>query len=162
FFNVGKAEKIVYCSAGVELALRDRFASLATLVPLAAIDHPQVVLSDLCSRGVQTLLVEGGSTINTWFLGAGVVDELRLAVAPFFVGDEKAPRFVHGGSFPDARHRRMALQTVETLGDVVVLWYVPEATPSGEADLHWLMQAIDLSRSCPKSDRSFAVGAVLL
>jgi diaminohydroxyphosphoribosylaminopyrimidine deaminase / 5-amino-6-(5-phosphoribosylamino)uracil reductase len=34
--------------------------------------------------------------------------------------------------------------------------------PSREINLHWLKRAIALSRNCPKTDRSFAVGAVLL
>jgi pyrimidine deaminase RibD-like protein len=34
--------------------------------------------------------------------------------------------------------------------------------PSREFDLHWLKLAIELSRNCPKTDKSFAVGAVLL
>jgi len=81
-------------------------------------------LKDLFARGVRTLLIEGGTTVNTLFLSAGLVDELRLAVAPFFVGDAGAPRFVGAGRFPHDSGRRMTLTKMERLGDVVVLWYL--------------------------------------
>ena len=73
------------------------------------------------ARGVRRLLVEGGSTVHTLFLEAGLVDDLRLAIAPFFVGDEKAPRFVHAGHFPHAKDHPMSLQGLERLGDVTVM-----------------------------------------
>ena len=58
------------------------------------------ILTDLNERGVQRLLVEGGGHIHTMFLTSGLVDELRLAVAPFFIGDTSAPRFLMSGTIP--------------------------------------------------------------
>src|SRR6185436_14965651 len=64
------------------------------------------LLSDLQKRGVKKLLVEGGTNIGTAFLKARLVDELQVSIAPFFVGDSKAPRFVGEGPFyHDAMHR---------------------------------------------------------
>ncbi len=54
-------------------------------------------------------MVEGGTTIHTQFLTADLADEIHLAVAPFFVGDADAPRFVLPGSFPHGSSRRMHL-----------------------------------------------------
>ncbi len=63
--------------------------------PLAA------VLADLYqNRGVTTLLVEGGARILRDLLAANLVDELGLAIAPFFVGDESAPRFALPARYP--------------------------------------------------------------
>ena len=45
-------------------------------------------------------MVEGGGTVLTQILTAGLADELQLVVAPFFVGDACAPRFVGEGTFP--------------------------------------------------------------
>ncbi|WP_026412882.1 dihydrofolate reductase family protein [Actinomadura oligospora] len=39
-------------------------------------------------------MVEGGGTVHTRFLTAGLADELHLVGAPFFVGSPYAPRFV--------------------------------------------------------------------
>ena len=55
---------------------------------------------DLYARGVGRLMVEGGGTMHTQFLTAGLADELHLVVAPFFVGDSRARRFVSDGAVP--------------------------------------------------------------
>ena len=67
---------------------------------------------DLARRGVERLMVEGGGTVHTQFLTDDLVDELQLVVAPFFVGDSEAPRFVRRRPLPvepgpagDARRR---------------------------------------------------------
>ena len=36
-------------------------------------------------------MVEGGARLGPEFLTGGLVDELQLAIAPFFVGDPAAP-----------------------------------------------------------------------
>ncbi len=68
-------------------------------------------------------MVEGGQSVHTQFLAADLADELHLVVAPFFVGDPRAQRFVHDGEFPWNPHRRAALVEVRHLGDVVLLRY---------------------------------------
>ena len=40
--------------------------------------------------------------MHAQFLTAGLADELHLVVAPFFVGDRRAPRFVGDGRVPVA------------------------------------------------------------
>jgi diaminohydroxyphosphoribosylaminopyrimidine deaminase / 5-amino-6-(5-phosphoribosylamino)uracil reductase len=49
-------------------------------------------LRALAAEGVQSLLLEGGPTLATAFLAAGLVDKLMLFVAPIVAGD--GPRFV--------------------------------------------------------------------
>jgi 5-amino-6-(5-phosphoribosylamino)uracil reductase len=50
-----------------------------------------------------------------------------LVVAPFFVGEEQAPRFVGPGRFPrDAAHR-MRLAEARPIGDLVLLRYLLDA-----------------------------------
>jgi 5-amino-6-(5-phosphoribosylamino)uracil reductase len=44
-------------------------------------------------------------------------------VAPFFIGDSSARRFVGDGSFPWNQHRRAPLAEVQQIGDVVLLRY---------------------------------------
>jgi 5-amino-6-(5-phosphoribosylamino)uracil reductase len=79
--------------------------------------------ADLATRGVERLLVEGGGMVHTQFLTADLVDELQLTVAPVFVGDSEAPRFVHDGRFPWNPSRRARLVDVRQIGDVVLLRY---------------------------------------
>jgi 5-amino-6-(5-phosphoribosylamino)uracil reductase len=68
-------------------------------------------------------MVEGGQTILTQFLTEGLADELHLVVAPFFVGDSAARRFVGDGRFPWHADHRAALVEARPIGDVVLLRY---------------------------------------
>jgi riboflavin biosynthesis pyrimidine reductase len=61
--------------------------------------------------------------VHTQFLAGDLVDELQLVVAPFFIGDSTAPRFVTDGRFPFNAGRRAKLAEVRQLGDVVLLRY---------------------------------------
>jgi 5-amino-6-(5-phosphoribosylamino)uracil reductase len=83
-----------------------------------------IVLADLAGRGVRRLLVEGGGTVHTQFLQAGLADELHLVVAPVFVGDPAAPRLVGPGRYPHDATHRMHLESTEQLGDVALLRYL--------------------------------------
>ena len=78
---------------------------------------------DLGERGVRRLMVEGGGKVHTQFLTDNLADELQLVVAPFFVGDSRATRFVSDGRFPWNPGRRAALASVRQIGDVVLLRY---------------------------------------
>jgi riboflavin biosynthesis pyrimidine reductase len=84
-------------------------------------------------RKVATLLVEGGARILRDVLADDLADELRLAVAPFFVGDPAAPRFGLPAAYPHSPADPMALAEVRHLGDVAVLhyWLNGRARPSG-------------------------------
>jgi 5-amino-6-(5-phosphoribosylamino)uracil reductase len=124
FFRMGGAEKIVYCSRVATPVLRSRLGTLATVIAVETPARPEFILADLHARGIRKLLVEGGSAVRTLFLSAGVVDEIRLAIAPFFVGEERAPRFVSSARFPHSKNRRMTIKSVEQFGDMIVIWYL--------------------------------------
>jgi 5-amino-6-(5-phosphoribosylamino)uracil reductase len=68
-------------------------------------------------------MVEGGGKVHTQFLSDDLVDELQLVVAPLFVGDSRAPRFVRDGTFPWSTGQRAKLADVRQIGDVVLLRY---------------------------------------
>jgi 5-amino-6-(5-phosphoribosylamino)uracil reductase len=78
-------------------------------------------------------MVEGGGTIHTQFLQADLVDEIHLAIAPFFLGDPEAPRFVNSGVFPDGPLRRMHLAETVMVGDIALLRYMPAREQAAEA-----------------------------
>ncbi|MEV6633182.1 dihydrofolate reductase family protein [Actinoplanes sp. NPDC051470] len=123
FFTTGDVTKLVYCASGtVELA-RKRLGDAAEVVDGGEPVDVHRVTADLHERGVGRLMVEGGGTMHTQFLSAGLADELQLVVAPIFVGDSRAPRFVHDGVFPWGRDRRADLASVQQIGDVVLLRY---------------------------------------
>jgi 5-amino-6-(5-phosphoribosylamino)uracil reductase len=123
FFTTGDVEKLVYCAAPAVGAARERLGAVATVVDGGDPVDVAVVVSDLGRRGVDRLMVEGGGTMHTQFLTSGLVDELQLVVAPFFVGDSRAPRFVGDGKFPWGPAHRAQLASVCQIGDVVLLRY---------------------------------------
>ena len=100
FFGVGDAEKIVYCASPSAADARERLGPVATVVDAGDTVEMRTLSSDLAARGVDRLMVEGGGTVHTQFLTEDIVDELQLTVAPVFVGDSAAPRFVRDGVFP--------------------------------------------------------------
>jgi 5-amino-6-(5-phosphoribosylamino)uracil reductase len=123
FFRVGNTEKIVYCASPRVADARDRLGPVATVVDAGDNVEMRMLSTDLAARGVDRLLVEGGGTVHTQFLTDDIVDELQLTVAPVFVGDSDAPRFVRDGTFPWCSARRAELVEVRKLGDVVLLRY---------------------------------------
>ncbi|WP_405097867.1 RibD family protein [Micromonospora sp. NBC_01412] len=123
FFRAGDTEKIVYCATPGWDKAQERLAGVATVVDVGNPADPRRVVEDLASRGIQRLMIEGGGTIHTQFLTAGLADELHLVIAPFFVGDSTAPRFVNDGSYPWNPSDRAQLVETRQLGDVVLLRY---------------------------------------
>jgi 5-amino-6-(5-phosphoribosylamino)uracil reductase len=124
FFTTGSGQKMVYCASTALDEARARLGALAAVVDGGQPLDVARVVKDLLSRGVGRLMVEGGGRVHTQFLTAGLADELQLVVAPFFVGDSRARRFVGDGAFPWNPDRRAELAEVRQLGDVVLLRYL--------------------------------------
>jgi diaminohydroxyphosphoribosylaminopyrimidine deaminase/5-amino-6-(5-phosphoribosylamino)uracil reductase len=78
-------------------------------------------LERLAGEAVQSLLVEGGPTLATSFVAAGLVDKLLLFVAPTVSGS--GPWFLGGLAGP----RELSHQTAERIGkDVLLTGYLRE------------------------------------
>jgi 5-amino-6-(5-phosphoribosylamino)uracil reductase len=123
FFTTGDTEKLVYVASTRVADARSQLGSVATVVDGG---HPvgmHAIGKDLTARGVQRLMVEGGGRVHTQFLTDDLADELQLVVAPFFVGDSRAPRFVSDGRFPWNPDRRATLAEARQIEDVVLLRY---------------------------------------
>ena len=123
FFTAGAAEKLLYTSSPRVADARARLGPVATVVDGGQRVRMRRLTEDLAERGVGRLMVEGGGTVHTQFLSDDLVDELQLVVAPFFIGDSSAPRFVSDGRFPWNAGRRAKLAEVTQLADVVLLRY---------------------------------------
>ncbi len=124
FFTAGDVTKLVYCASPAAGGTRERLGGVATVVDAGDPLDLRTVLADLVARGLRRLMVEGGGSVHSQFLAAGLADELELAVAPFFVGDAHAPRFVGDGPFPWDSRNRMTLAEVRRIGDVALLRYL--------------------------------------
>lgn len=124
FFSSG-GEKLVYSPDIVAERVQDSLGGRATVVGAGkeTVDFI-AMLQDLVGRGIQRLMVEGGGAIHTQFLTQGLVDELQLAIAPFFVGQVEAPRFVNPGVFPQDAQHRMVVKETRQIGDIVFVRYL--------------------------------------
>jgi diaminohydroxyphosphoribosylaminopyrimidine deaminase/5-amino-6-(5-phosphoribosylamino)uracil reductase len=88
-----QAPLIVICGAEAAPARVDALREAGAEV-LAVPGTPlqiEPALAELGSRGVTSLLLEGGATLAGAFLDAGEVDELRLFIAPLIVGGDAPP-----------------------------------------------------------------------
>lgn len=123
FFTSGDVDKIVYCPRAEAARIASALGGNATVVALRNEVTMRDVAEDLAERGVRRLMVEGGGRLHTQFLREDIADELQLVIAPFFVGESRAPRFVEAGAFPWTATRRARLADTRRIGDVVLLRY---------------------------------------
>src|ERR1700722_18901226 len=124
-FFAGPGTALVYAAgAAAAAAARQRLGDKAVVVDAGAELSLAAVLHDLyAERMVLTLLAEPGAVLARELLAADLVDEIRLAVAPFFVGDENAPRFALPAHYPQASGSPMTLASVRRLDGLAVLRY---------------------------------------
>lgn len=121
FFTLGDVDKLVYCPTGSGAAVR--LGGVATVIESGPPVRMRAVSEDLHARGVRRLLVEGGGSTITQFLADELADELNLVVAPFFVGDPGAARFVDARSLPWTPSHPARLVETRRMGEVVLLRY---------------------------------------
>ncbi|MFC6988445.1 2,5-diamino-6-(ribosylamino)-4(3H)-pyrimidinone 5'-phosphate reductase [Haloplanus sp. GCM10025708] len=89
----------------------------------ARVDLPKA-LSELDSRGVDRLMVEGGGELIFSLFAAELVDELSVFVGSVVVGGRDAPTLADGEGFTDPdEFPRPTLASVERLDDGVLLSY---------------------------------------
>lgn len=123
FFTTGHGPALVYCASDTVDMARGELGGVATVVDAGCPVELGHVCADLGARGVRKLLVEGGGDMHTQLLTQGLADELHVVVAPIFVGDPTATRFVGPGPYPFSGARRAGLVEARPLGDVVLLRY---------------------------------------
>ncbi|MFI9026923.1 RibD family protein [Streptomyces sp. NPDC053560] len=119
-------DKLAYTTDAAEEKLRTTLAGLADVVSTGPELDFGALLDDLGERGIERLMVEGGGQIHTAFLSQGLADEIHLAIAPLVVGDAEAPRFLNPATYPGGSTHRMHLAEARTIGDVVLLRYLPK------------------------------------
>ncbi len=85
----------------------------------------RLLLERLAGRGIKTVLVEGGGTVNWEFVRLGLFDEVVVTISPYLLGGEDAISLVRGRGFAAvADSPEMHLKSARQLGDHVVLHYV--------------------------------------
>ena len=80
--------------------------------------------------GVCSVLCEGGPTIGARLIAAGLVDRLYWAIAPVFLRTDEAVPVLGGADLASLR-QRLAIDSVERVGDDVVISGTLARTPPG-------------------------------
>jgi 5-amino-6-(5-phosphoribosylamino)uracil reductase len=123
-FFTGPGTPLVYAATAALAAARTNLNGKAVVIDAGAELSLAAVIRDLgTERNVASLLIEGGAVILRDVLAANLADELRLAIAPFFVGDQSAPRFALPARYPHDPAAPMTLASVRRIGDLVVAHY---------------------------------------
>ena len=94
------------------------------------------ILADLFERGIRHAFVEGGPTLASAFVTAGLVDEYLVYLAPVLLGGGRlALSDIGVGSIGEAR--RLSIDSVEQLGDdlLVVARPVSVSAVDGKKDI---------------------------
>ena len=86
-------------------------------------------LAELADRGIRSVYVEGGPTLSSALVRAGLVDEFAVYLAPVLLGGDRLATDDLGiGTIADAA--RLAPRSIEQLGSDLLIM----ATPTGAAD----------------------------
>lgn len=83
---------------------------------------PVALLSALNQRGIQSVLLEGGASVQGSFRDAGLIDEVWAFVAPMLIGGQDAPAaYAAAGSASLGEATRLHDVRLETLDDDVLV-----------------------------------------
>ena len=82
------------------------------------------LMNNISKRKINTILVEGGGTINWQFIQNNLFDEILITIAPFIIGGIDAITFVQGRGFDKIiKSPRLQLNTIKRLENYLVLHY---------------------------------------
>lgn len=88
------------------------------------VDLP-LLAENLKEMGINSLMVEGGATLNWGMLSAGLVDEIYTFVGNLIIGGTGAPTFVDGAGFTENELLDLELLSAEQIEDGILLrWNV--------------------------------------
>jgi diaminohydroxyphosphoribosylaminopyrimidine deaminase/5-amino-6-(5-phosphoribosylamino)uracil reductase len=80
-----------------------------------------VILKKIGSLQLNSVLVEGGSSVHTSFLRDGLVDQVSLFMAPLFLGQESIPVLGNLGITDVQQGKRFVLNRVKRFGEDVLI-----------------------------------------
>ncbi len=105
-------------------ALKDKATNVDVVISGEDKVDLHILMNELFHRGVRTLMLEGGSTLNYSMIQEGLVDEVRVCIAPMIIGGVKAKTLVGGEGVDYMREAfKLELKKNYTLGKDLVLEY---------------------------------------
>jgi 2,5-diamino-6-(ribosylamino)-4(3H)-pyrimidinone 5'-phosphate reductase len=119
FMTAGPARRILYTttrSPRAQIQLLERAGAEVYVRGDTRVDLPAMMAS-LRDLGLAQVMVEGGGTIIAELFRLGLVDELRLYVAPRIFGGASAPTLADGEGFTAEQAPRLSLVSAEKIDD---------------------------------------------
>jgi len=121
FFAAGEQPRLVVFGRSSPQAAGEPLPEVETWVAPTDEPEPAWLLGRLAARGVESLLIEGGPTVNAAFLAAGAVDELYWTIGARVVAADALPMIA---SLPSAHEPIPAtLVSAHRAGDELYLRY---------------------------------------
>ena len=82
------------------------------------------LLDYLYSKGIKTLMLEGGSTLNFSMIKEGLIDEIRICIGPMIVGGQYAKTLFDGEGFDYMEDSiKLDLVDINQINQEVILTY---------------------------------------
>lgn len=123
-FKKGAGKRIIAVSEDAPQKKVDQLAKYAEIITTGReiVDLKQL-LSELKKHGINTLMVEGGATLNWGLISLGLVDEIYTYIGNLILGGSNAPTLVDGKGF--LKPYRLELISLNKLDQgVVIRWRV--------------------------------------
>lgn len=133
FISAGGAGVVLFTTSQTSAEEVARLRSKGARVYVAGRSRVNLkaALRKLRALGVRRLMVEGGGTLNAELLRLGLVDEIRLYIAPMVFGGAGAPTLADGAGLPRGRAAGLKLVSVERFGDGGVVLRYKVLRPAG-------------------------------
>ena len=82
------------------------------------------LLPILLKKGIKTVLLEGGGTLNRSFLKKNLIDEMIIALTPYVLGSKNTVSLFEGLSFPSLKIKfPLKLKNIQKNGNEIILNY---------------------------------------
>ena len=82
------------------------------------------LLPVLSKKGIKTVLLEGGGTLNRSFLKKNLIDEMIIALTPYVLGSKNTVSLFEGLSFPSLKIKfPLKLKNIQKNGNEIILNY---------------------------------------
>jgi len=127
-FKKGEGIRIIAVSGSAPAENLEKLKEKAIVIQTGTekVDLPQLVRK-LKEMGINTLMVEGGATLNWGMLSAGLVDEIYTFVGNLIIGGATSPTFTDGEGFSEAEILELELLSAKKIEDGLLLkWKVKD------------------------------------
>lgn len=129
-FKKGEGLRIIAISTSAPAEKIEKLEEKALVIKAGTekVDLPELVRR-LKEMDINTIMVEGGATLNWGMLSAGLVDEIYTFIGNLIIGGSTSPTFTDGEGFSEAELLGLELFSAETIEEGVLLkWKVKGKT----------------------------------